>query len=62
VPISPKLAHQVNNTLQEAMGALDMALVSEEPKVKDSRIRQSKDAMRRVAELVAANTIHSEPQ
>ena len=44
------------------MGALDMALVSEEPKVKDSRIRQSKDAMRRVAELVAANTIHSEPQ
>jgi len=44
------------------MGSLDLALLSEDDKAKNLRIRQSKDAMRKVAELVAVNTVRSESQ
>ncbi len=59
--ISIKLAHQLNDRLQEAMGALDLALLIEDDDVsKDRRIVQSKDAMRKAAELIAASTIRWE--
>lgn len=60
VLISAKLAHQVNNRLQEAIGALDLALLADDEKSKDRRIRQSKDAMRKAADLVATHIVRSE--
>jgi len=60
VRISSKLAYQVNDGLQEAMGALDLALMAKEEKIKDRRITQSKDAMRKVAKLIADHTVRSD--
>ncbi|HET9320386.1 MAG TPA: hypothetical protein VFO27_11440 [Bryobacteraceae bacterium] len=57
MPISSQLARQVNDTLQEAMGALDLALVAEDATSKNQRITQSKKAMRKAADLLAANII-----
>ncbi|HEV2469147.1 MAG TPA: hypothetical protein VGS78_08130 [Candidatus Sulfotelmatobacter sp.] len=57
MPISSQLARQVNDTLQEAIGALDLALLTEDPAGKNQRIAQSKKAMRKAADLVAANIV-----
>ena len=62
MPISSQLARQVNDRLQEAMGALELALMAEDAASKNERIAQSKTAMRKAAELVAANIVRSENQ
>lgn len=61
MPISSQLARQVNDRLQEAMGSLDLALLAEDAAGKNQRIAQSKKAMRKAAELVAANIVRDTP-
>jgi hypothetical protein len=60
VYISAPVAHRLNNDIQEAMGALDLALVAEDTATKNRRIKQSKQAIRKAAEFVAAHTVRSE--
>jgi len=43
--ISPALAHEINNLLQVAMGAMELG-----------RAEQAKTAIRELAELIAVNT------
>jgi hypothetical protein len=62
VLISAILAHQVNNALQEAMGAIDLALIETNESACKRRIQQSKEALRRAANLIAANTVQESSQ
>lgn len=43
------------------MGSLDLALLAEDAAGKNQRIAQSKKAMRKAAELVAANIVRDTP-
>lgn len=60
--ISAILAHQVNNALQEAMGHIDLALLETTEAACKRRIQQSKEALRRAANLIAANTVQESSQ
>lgn len=60
--ISAILAHQVNNALQEAMGHIDLALIETSESACKKRIQQSKEALRRAANLIAASTVRESSQ
>jgi hypothetical protein len=60
VGIPANLSRHINDRLQEAMGALDLGLLSEDTAERSRRMLQAKDALRRAAELVAANTVRQE--
>jgi len=44
------------------MGALDLALLTDDSQIKNRRITQSKNAMRKAAKLLADHTYPSEPE
>lgn len=57
--ISPSLAHRLQNDLQEAIGALDLGLISENGQERSRRMLQAKEAIRRISQAIAMHTDRS---
>jgi hypothetical protein len=57
--ISPKLAHRLQNDLQEAMGALDLGLLSEDAAERSRRMLQAKAALRKASYLIGVHVDRS---
>ena len=54
--ISPKLARRLQNDITEAVGALDIGLLSENGQERSRRMLQAKIAIMRVSQAIATYT------